>query len=341
MIMYLSGYFFYKKISKKNFNLKKIKFEKNFFKYSNLILILLIVNYIILVLGKINYFPEITFIKYQAIFSSIIPLRELVYIYICLYREENKNIYKLIIIFFIFLYLLQGWTGHILIIVLLEFFYNKKIKIKFRYIFLIPFLLKILQALVNFKFFIRNGYSPNYNLFQTTQALIDRFNFFNSICLLYEKINTIPFEIYEKIIKFEYFRQSLLALVPSPNLLRIKELRVFSRYFVQLVYPGVESHSDIGLLGSVVLYFHFNKREALVYVVYIVFLLLFLKFLFDKFQNRNIYNLYFIYLWFLIQSGNIRILVLLIYSTILVCIINFIFNKFKRHKIFYLGEKNE
>lgn len=341
LIYYIVSFIVFYIVSFKDYHLKsdnkKIKDNK---KLDLMIMMIIILNYYYTIrfgLGLSNNVVYQTDLihKIIAIFLNRLNMNSFFYIYMCL-QKKNTTKYIINVILFVILNLLRGWSGFLLVIILILLYKKIKGRISFSKTFKLSLLslllIKLYQYVDSFKYYIRIGvFGEKKNIIESIIKFSNRLSGLYDLYFIqyYDSIYINLFEKYYS--NFNFLKEHIVYLIPLKNTTGY----ISSGHILQHAVYGHKIPSVNGLggiFGILLLIYKVSKIEFIITIFIIIGLYKLTLFILKKIQNKALNFIYF-YFWLnFIQSGNVSSLFVNVTNLIIFYII---YSKFINKKINY------
>lgn len=324
VLAYLLLYFFFKILSAFKFNEAKI----NSVYIKIILMVSALINVITLTAGIGKAGGDISAFGFL---QNILPLSPLTIIYYASIRDKLSYDKLIIVIACIFIGLLKGWTGHILVIVFYEILYRYNSRAFtatdiFKLIIFFIFMLTLYYVLIPLKFYIRSGVFYFYSIQEFSDYAFSRLSFFSLFNYLTEIKNELCIDILSERTYLFYIQEYLVGFLPK-SIFNLNDYRMLDNIFAvnyvssDLVYSGF----SITLPGLFFLSWSlYNDVLVLTFFLFCVFLIQ--KALMNYLSLNNANDVLFINLVFFMSSGSMKEISIFNY-TILITLILYVLLK--------------
>jgi len=265
---------------------------------------------------------------------NILPTNILTVIYFCLIKKYSF-LSILNIILSVLLIFIKGWTGLLLIMVMITIFskYNSlNFKKLLKLSIFATILLSLYYPLFLLKYYIREGVLFDISPFYAYEYALSRLTLFSNFCVYIDNIDEILIKTSDLKGDFFYVYDAILSLLPKSLFGINNYLPNDNIYATILDETLINSGIAMSLLGIYLLSINLNILNIILFPLFISILYFILYNLLALIWCKKIKYFYILSLLGTFYSGNIKEIVILIYSTFIFIIIFLFANFFSYEK---------
>jgi len=325
-IGYLVLYYFYINITKIKIS-SHIKIHTKSMGY--IYLIILAINYILFLatgIGKAGTSTsEVGFI------TNMLPINFIFLIYyiqIKKYTWLEKTNLAMSLIFI----LLKGWSGPLIILIIIEFFYRNQYLSLRKFFKLILFILLTLIGyyfIYILKYYIRDGIMYDVNFFVVVEYAIGRLVAFTNFAFFMDIIEQFAPIVSSLKGDFYYISDFILGVIPKALVGISNFTPIDNLYTINFISPKLENSGfAITLPGQYLLSIKLNALNIVLFPLFVSTLFLIIYLLLRMNWNRKVQIYFFIFMMGIFFSGNMKEISLTLYSIIFFLIINLLLNSY-------------
>lgn len=258
----------------------------------------------------------------------LLPLNEFFLLYHC-FRGQRRSYYFNLILY-IALSLIQGWSGSLIILILLEFIIRNKNKLnknKLKITIKVLILSYLYKYLLMFKQMIR-GKVQEITYIDGLDHILGRISQFPNISFIVGNRNSIMSSVKNEIGNFFYVKEFFINFLPKSSL-GLSNFRNVNA-ILGVDYLGRSQGTSVltGVLGKAIL---MNYYEVFVYIIFLVLLIFSYVKISKLFGSENLNYLVYLQVLFLFLSGNYNVFSKIYFALIIFAIYTLLINSiFKR-----------
>ncbi|HIF9541976.1 TPA: oligosaccharide repeat unit polymerase [Photobacterium damselae] len=306
---------FYRIITFKKISMLKLS-NKNILDYFITISILINISTLLFGIGKAG--GQISSVGFL---QSIIPLIPLTSFYFVCVRDSLNRKRIMIIFLSLLVGVLKGWSGHLIVIVLLEVLYRfgtKKVKFVniIKLLFLLVVVIFTFYFIVALKFYIRSGTFFLIPVNEYLQYVFGRVSYFSTFNYLVEVSKPLAFDIFHERGASFYIQDYILGILPK-SLFGLTDFRFLDNIFaVNYINPLLPNAGfSLSLPGLFFITYIINDSIfGLLILVLLSFLMQWI--LINSYDEVKSKDLIFINLIMFMSSGSLKEIALFNYMLV-------------------------